>query len=163
MSAPRQPRLPKEKRRWVLGLGWRRVAGDQRQAIDPAVEAVPTKRTPDAIGADRDAAAALLGPGSPRSAGTEARVTEADGDDPFLGDLTELVWHPRWPPLAPPEHLEAAAEDRPSPAVVGRRVDPKMRHAARTLPSSLARLNSRRRNPNRTSSLTTAPALLLIV
>src|SRR3954468_13246004 len=39
---------------------------------------------------------------------------------------------------------------------------PKMRHASRTLPSSAARLNSRRRKAYRTSSLTTAPLLVLI-
>jgi len=49
-------------------------------------------------------------------------VAQGEGDDALLDELARLVGHARWSPLARPEHLEARAQDRRAPAIVGRRV-----------------------------------------
>jgi hypothetical protein len=104
------------ERRRSLGLGRRGVAGDERQPGDPAVETVPAEDPPDAVRADPDAAPPVLGQGGADPPRAEARGTEAEGDDPVLGELARLVRHPGRPALPRPEHLEARPEDRSPPA-----------------------------------------------
>jgi hypothetical protein len=106
-----------------LGPGRRGVAGDERQPADPAVEAVAAEDPPDAVGADDDAAPALLGEARADPARAETGLAEAERDHPLLDEDARLVRHPRRPPLPGPEHLQATAQDRAPPAVVGRRMD----------------------------------------
>ena len=103
------------ERAGTLGPGWCGVARHQRQAADPAVEAVAAQDPPHAVGADDDAAPALLGERGADPPRPEARVAQGEGEDPLLDELARLVGHPRWPPLPRPEHLEAASA-APGPA-----------------------------------------------
>ena len=53
--------VPLRRRRGPLGLGWRRVAGDQAIASGPGAEPVAAQHPPYPIGGEPDAAP--LGPG----------------------------------------------------------------------------------------------------
>ena len=96
-----------------LGLGRCRVAGDERQAADPPGQAVAAQDPPDAVGADDDAAPALLGERGADPPRPEARMAEGEGDDPLL-ELARLVGHPGRPALAGPEHLEPPGRPVPT-------------------------------------------------
>lgn len=79
-----------------------------------------TRQTPLGL---MDATPARLGEGRTNPPRPETRMAQGEGQDPLLGQFPRLVGHPRWPPLPGSEHLETAAQDRSSPAVVGRVVD----------------------------------------
>ncbi len=107
----------------AVRLGWSSVAGDEAQPGDPSRQAVPAEDPPHAVRADRDPAPPLLGQRGADPPRPKPGVAEGEGEHPLLDDLTGLVGHPRRPTLAGPEHLEARAQDRAPPAVVGRRVN----------------------------------------
>src|SRR5712691_7392948 len=96
------------------------VAGNKRESFCARVEPVSAQAAPDAVGGDDDAAPARprqLGGDPPR---TQAGLGEREGDYPLLHDRGQLVGHPRAPPLARAQHLQAVPVDLPLPGVIGR-------------------------------------------
>src|SRR5438445_13890267 len=116
-------------------------------------ESVPVTAPPDTVGGDRDLAPSLpgqFGGDPPRS---KTWVGEGEGQDPVLDPLRKLVGHPRAPALTGAKGLQAPGLHVLGPPVVRGGWIPIWRQAARTLPSSAASANTRRRNRWMTSSV----------
>src|SRR6266542_1780283 len=105
-----------------LRLGWRGVAGDERQTLAPRGDAVARQDLEHARARDDQAApcrAAQLRGDTPW---TQAGLAQGEGDDSLLEEGRELVGHARRTALTRPQDLQTVTLHEGSPAVIARAV-----------------------------------------